>query len=38
MPAHADLDLLVDAAHGVLRYHLLIGHAPPDGRAVQASK
>ena len=34
-PAHADLDLLVDIAYGVLWYRLLIGHAPLDERAAR---
>jgi AcrR family transcriptional regulator len=35
LPAHADLDLLVDVAYGVLWYRLLIGHAPLDERAAR---
>jgi AcrR family transcriptional regulator len=35
LPAHADLDLLVDVAHGVLWYRLLIGYAPLDARAAR---
>jgi AcrR family transcriptional regulator len=35
LPAHADLDLLVDIAYGVLWYRLLIGHAPLDARAAR---
>jgi AcrR family transcriptional regulator len=35
LPAHADLDLLVDVAYGVLWYRLLVGHAPLDERAAR---
>jgi len=35
LAADADLDLLVDAAYGVLWYRLLIGHAPLDSRAAR---
>jgi AcrR family transcriptional regulator len=35
LSADADLDLLVDVAHGVLWYRLLIGHAPLDPRAAR---
>jgi AcrR family transcriptional regulator len=33
LSAHADLDLLVDVAYGLLWYRLLVGHAPLDARA-----
>ena len=35
LPAHTNLDLLVDMAYGVLWYRLLIGHAPLDPRAAR---
>jgi len=35
LPAHCDLDLLVDIAYGVLWYRLLVGHAPLDERAAR---
>jgi AcrR family transcriptional regulator len=35
LPAHCDLDMLVDIAHGVLWYRLLVGHAPLDERAAR---
>jgi AcrR family transcriptional regulator len=35
LPAHADLDLLIDVAYGVLWYRLLIGYAPLDTRAAR---
>lgn len=35
LPAHADLDLLIDIAYGVLWYRLFIGHAPLDERAAR---
>ena len=35
LPAHANVDLLVDIAYGMLWYRLLIGHAPLDARAAR---
>jgi AcrR family transcriptional regulator len=33
---HADLDMLVDMAYGVLYYRLLVGHAPLDAHAARS--